>query len=61
MDARDSIKVPKNCVTKEEDDYIRRRLNWLKRNAIYGLGIHASNAEIAEIMKGNDNSPNLEI
>lgn len=55
MNDNDSIKVQKNCVTREEDNYIRRRLNWLKRNALYGYyGSHTSIAEIAEIMKGND-------
>ena len=64
MDVKDNVKVSDNFVDKgkEEDDYIRRRLNWIKRNAIYGLnGSHASNTEIVEIMKGNDNSHNLEI
>ena len=56
MDARGSIKVPKDCFTSEESDYIRRRLAWLRRNAIYGYyGLHPNNpitkAEISAILE----------
>ena len=55
MDDRGSIKVPEDCFTSEEDDYIRRRLAWLRRNAIYGL--HPENritkAEITTILERN--------
>lgn len=49
MDARGPIKVPEDCFASEEfDNYIRRRLAWIRSNSIYGLHTEAA---ITEIMK----------
>lgn len=53
--ADDIVKVPEDCVTSEED-YIRRRLAWIRSNSVYGIlsSYPTPKDEIVEIMKGNN-------